>query len=190
VDEGVGHIATPCAGGTCSYAAPNAKSEAGDSGSLTLDLCYAQYAAVAQPLKLRLGWAASLLATTFGVSPSPTCLSAVWGRNRALCVNVLIHSHLCVSCFGRCRRDAHRYTFICQESVRNSGCGSPKIPGLDASAFRPVHRTSGRDGPEQRGGISLMSIHRSHICHIGGSDQGHFFHPPRKSGTTGSLRAT
>jgi hypothetical protein len=24
-----------------------------------------------------------------------------------------------------------------------------------------------------------MSLHRSHLCHIGGADQGHFFHPPR-----------
>jgi hypothetical protein len=27
----------------------------------------------------------------------------------------------------------------------------------------------------------LMSFHRSHICHIGGADQGHFSQPPRKS---------
>jgi hypothetical protein len=101
-------------------------------------------------------------------------LSAVWGRNRALCVNGLIHGHLCVCGFGRCRRVAHRYTFICQESVRNSGYRSPEIPGLDAPSCQP-RRTSGRDGPEQHGGISVISIHRFHICHIGGADQGQTF---------------
>ncbi len=108
------------------------------------------------------------------IRPRSAHLSAVWGRNRNLCVNVLIHGHLCVCGFGRCRRVAHRYTFICQESVRNSGYRSPEIPGLDGTPRRPVHRTSGRDGPDQRGGNSLMSIHRSHLCHIGGADQGHF----------------
>ena len=107
-------------------------------------------------------------------------LSAVWGRNRNLCVNVLIHGHLCVCGFGRCRRDAHRYTFICQESVRNRGHGPPQIADLDAPSRRH-HRTSGQDDPGQRGGNSLMSFHRSHICHIGGADQGHFSQPPRKS---------
>jgi hypothetical protein len=121
--------------------------------------------------------------------PRSAHLSAVWGRNRSLCVNGLIHGHLCVSCFGRCRRVAHRYTFICQESVRNSGCGSPKIAGLHGTPHRPVHRTCGRDGPDQRGWKSLMSIHRSHICHIGGADQG-LFHPPRNSRLARILRAT
>ncbi len=117
--------------------------------------------------------------------------SAVWGRNRDLCVNMLIHGHLCVCGFGRCRRDAHRYTFISQDSVRNWGHGPPQIAGLDGTPRRPIHRTSGRDGPEQRGEKSLMSIHRSHICHIGGADQGHFSHPtrnPQRPGTDGRLK--
>jgi hypothetical protein len=119
-------------------------------------------------------------------------LSAVWGRNRNLCVNVLIHGHLCVCGFGGCRRIAHRYTFICQESVRNSGCGSPKIPGLDGTPRRPVHRTSGRDGPDpaQCRGSSLMYIHRSHLCHIGEADQGHFLSSPEIPGSPGFRRAT
>ena len=112
--------------------------------------------------------------------PRAAHLSAVWGRNRALCVNVLIHGHLCVCGFGRCRRVAHRYTFICQESVRNSGYRSPQIAGMDAPSCRH-HGASGRDGPYQLGGKSLMSIHHSHICHVGGADQGHFLHPPRNS---------
>ena len=98
-----------------------------------------------------------------------------------LCVNVLIHGHLCVCGFGRCRRIAHRYTFICQESVRNRGHGLPEITGMVAPAFRPSNQSSGRDDPDQFGGISLMCIHRSHLCHIGGADQGHFFQPPRNS---------
>jgi hypothetical protein len=100
-------------------------------------------------------------------------LSAVWGRNRALCVNMLIHGHLCVCGFGRCRRDAHRSTFICQESVRNRGLGLSEITGMVAPNCR-ANRTSGRDGPYQFDGVSLMCIHRSRICHIGGADQDHF----------------
>ena len=73
--------------------------------------------------------------------------------------------------------------------VRNRGHGQPLIAGLDAPACRH-HRAAARDGPDQFGGISLMSIHRSHICHIGGVDQGHFSHPPRNSRSAASLRAT
>ena len=122
--------------------------------------------------------------------PRSAHLSAVWGRNRNLCVNVPIHGHLCVSCFGGCRRVAHRYSFICQKSVRNRGHGRPHIAKTDGTPRRPIHRTSGRDGPDQRGGKSLMSIHRSHLCHIGGADQGHFSRSPRNSRRPGSLRAT
>jgi hypothetical protein len=112
--------------------------------------------------------------------PRSAHLSAVWGRNRALCLNVLIHGHLCVSCFGGCRRDAHRYTFICQKSVRNLGHGRLRIAVMDDRPADP-HRTIGRGGPDQRGSISLMSIHRSNLCHVCGADQGHFSHPPRNS---------
>jgi hypothetical protein len=136
-----------------------------------------------------LAGAASLLATAFGVSPSPTCLSADWRRNRTLCVNGLIHGHLCVCGFGRCRRIAHRYTFICQESVRNLGHRSPQIAGMDAPSRQP-RRTSGRDGPDQRGSSLLMSIHRSHLCHIGGVDQAHFLIRPEIPGSPGFRRAT
>ncbi len=43
---------------------------------------------------------------------NPAHLSAVWGRNRNLCVNMLIHSHLCVSCFGGCRRDGRATIYV------------------------------------------------------------------------------
>jgi hypothetical protein len=106
------------------------------------------------------------------VEEGTASLTAGWRRNRNLCVNLLIHGHLCVCGFGRSRRDAHRYTFTCQKSLRNSRYRSPEIPGLDGTPRRRPHRASGRDGPDPRGGKSLMSIHCSHICHIGGADQG------------------
>jgi hypothetical protein len=45
---------------------------------------------------------------------------------------------------------------------------------MDGTPRRPILRTPGRDGPEQRGGIFLMSIHRSHMGHIAAADQGRF----------------